>query len=149
MYTVLHYSDVLMNTMESQITSLTIVYSIIYSGADQRKLQSSMSLAFVQEIYLWPMNSPSKGPVMRKTFNFDDVIKVDKYDTAQSMAMLHVWHQLGHNSQKIHSHHGGNCWGVSCNVLCKFFRQITISFWNMIVPSDRLCSLTETSVHIS
>ena len=42
-----HYSDVIMNMMASQITSLTIVYSTVYSGADQRKYQSSASLAFV------------------------------------------------------------------------------------------------------
>ena len=36
--------------MASQITSLTIVYSTVYSGADQRKHQSSASLAFVGEI---------------------------------------------------------------------------------------------------
>ena len=36
-----------MSAMASQITSLTIVYSTVYSGADQRKHQSSASLAFV------------------------------------------------------------------------------------------------------
>ena len=36
--------------MASQITSLTIVYSTVYSDADQRKHQSSASLAFVREI---------------------------------------------------------------------------------------------------
>ena len=36
-----------MGTMASQITSLTIVYSVVYSGADQRKHESSASLAFV------------------------------------------------------------------------------------------------------
>ena len=35
-----------MSAMGSQITSLTIVYSIVYSGADQRKHQSYASLAF-------------------------------------------------------------------------------------------------------
>ena len=40
-----HYDDVIM--IASQITSLTIVYSTVYSGADQRKHQSSASLAFV------------------------------------------------------------------------------------------------------
>ena len=48
------------------ITSLTIVYSTVYPGADQRKHQSSASLAFVREIYWWPVNSAHKGPVMRK-----------------------------------------------------------------------------------
>ena len=36
-----------MTTMASQKTSLTVVYSTIYSDADQRKHQSSASLAFV------------------------------------------------------------------------------------------------------
>ena len=43
-----HYNDVIMGTMASPITSLTIVYSTFYSGADQRKHQSSASLAFAQ-----------------------------------------------------------------------------------------------------
>ena len=46
-----HYNDVIMTTVASQITSLTIVYSIVYSGADQRKHQSSASLAFVRGIH--------------------------------------------------------------------------------------------------
>ena len=57
-----HYNDVIMNVMSSLITSLTIVYSIVYSGADQRKHQSSASLAFVRGIHRWPVNSPHKGP---------------------------------------------------------------------------------------
>ena len=40
-----------------QITSLTIVYSTVYSGADQRKHQSFASLAFVRGIHRWPVNS--------------------------------------------------------------------------------------------
>ena len=63
-----------MTTMGSQITSLTIVYSIVYSDADQRKHQSSASLAFVQGIHRWPVNSPHKRPVTRKMFQFDDVV---------------------------------------------------------------------------
>ena len=63
-----------MTTMASQITSLTIVYSTVYSGADQRKYQSSASLAFVWEIHRGSVNSPHKWPVTRKMFPFDDVI---------------------------------------------------------------------------
>ena len=63
-----------MNTVASQITSLTIVYSTIYSGADQRKHQSSPSLALVWGIHRGPVNSPHRGPVTRKMFPFDDVI---------------------------------------------------------------------------
>ena len=68
-----HYSDAIMSAMASQITNVTIVYSTVCSGADQRKHQSSVSLAFVRGIYRWPMNSPHKGPVARKMFQFDEV----------------------------------------------------------------------------
>ena len=70
----LHYNDVIMNTMASQITSLMIVYSTVYSGEDQRKHQSFASLAFVWEIQRGPVNSPHKGPVTQNMFPFDDVI---------------------------------------------------------------------------
>ena len=38
-----HYCDVIMGAMASQITSLTIVYSAVYLGSDQRNHQSSTS----------------------------------------------------------------------------------------------------------
>ena len=69
-----HYADVIVIEMTSQITSLAIVYSIVYSDADQRKHQSSASLAFVRGIHGGPMNSPHKWPVTRKLFPFDDDI---------------------------------------------------------------------------
>ena len=46
-----HYSDVIMSTMESQITGASMVCSIVCSGADQRKHQNSVSLAFVRGIH--------------------------------------------------------------------------------------------------
>ena len=65
-----------MSPIASQITCLTIVYSTVYSDADQRKHQSSTSLAIEREIHRWPVNSPHKGPVTRKIFPFDDAIMV-------------------------------------------------------------------------
>ena len=62
-----------MGTIASQITSLTIVYSTVYSGTDKKKHQSSASLAFVWGIHWGPVNSPHKWPVTRKMFPFDDV----------------------------------------------------------------------------
>ena len=50
-----HYNDDIMGVMASQINSLTIVYSIVYSGADQRKRQSSALLAICAG------NSPATG----------------------------------------------------------------------------------------
>ena len=70
----MHYSDVIMSPTTSQITSLTIMYLIVYSGTDQIKHQSSASLAFVQGIHRRPVSSPHKWPVTRKMFPFDDII---------------------------------------------------------------------------
>ena len=69
-----HYDDVIMTMLASQITSLTVVYSIVYSDVNQRKHQSSASLAFVREIHRGPVNFPHKWPVTRKMFPFDDFI---------------------------------------------------------------------------
>ena len=57
------YTDVMMGTLASQIIGLTIVYSTAHPDADQRKYQSSASLAFVQGIHWPPVNSLHKGPV--------------------------------------------------------------------------------------
>ena len=63
-----------MGARASQITSPTIVYSTVHSGADQRKHLSSASLVFVQGLHRWPVNSPHKWPITRKMFPFDDAI---------------------------------------------------------------------------
>ena len=70
-----HYDDVIMSAIASQITSLTIVYSIVYSDADQRNHQSSagtgefpaqrasyaenVSIRWRHHVYLWLILSPS------------------------------------------------------------------------------------------
>ena len=69
-----HYCDVLMGAEACQITSLMIVYSTVYSDTDQRKHQSSASLAFVRGIHGGPVNFPHKWPITRKMFPFDNVI---------------------------------------------------------------------------
>ena len=69
-----HCKDVIMNAMASQITGVSIVYSSVGPGADQRKHQSSASLAFVRGIHRWPVDSTYKRPVTRKMFQFDGVI---------------------------------------------------------------------------
>ena len=70
----MHYNDVIMSLMVSQITSLTIVCSTVYPRVDQRKHKSPASLAFVWGIHRCPVNSPHEWPVTRKMFTFDDVI---------------------------------------------------------------------------
>ena len=96
-----HYGDVVIGAMVSLITCLTIVKSIVYSGADQRKHQSFASLAFVRGIHRGPVNSPHKWPVTRKMFPFDDVImptdknqatlRVKKYDIRYKVNDLYIY----------------------------------------------------------
>ena len=52
-----------MTTMASQITSLTVVYSTVYSDADQRKHQSSTPLAFV-----WGITGTGEFPAQRASY---------------------------------------------------------------------------------
>ena len=61
-----------MGVIASQITSLTSVYSTVYSDTDQRKQQSSALLAFVRGIHRRLVNSPDKWPVTRKMYPVDD-----------------------------------------------------------------------------
>ena len=69
-----HYNDVIMSAMASQMTGVLIVCLNVCSVADQRKHQSSMSVAFVRGIHRWLVNSLHKWPVARKMLSFDDVI---------------------------------------------------------------------------
>ena len=84
-----HYGDVIRGMVVSQIIILTTVYSTVYWGADQRKHQSSTSLAFVWGIHRSPVNSPHKWPVTWKMFSFDDVIMSDlKMQYLHHMALI-------------------------------------------------------------
>ena len=83
-----------MSPLASQITWLTIVYSTVYPGADQRKHQSSASLPFVRGTHRWPMNSPHKGPVTRKCFHFVDVIMEISSDDSTDGVQHHSWNHI-------------------------------------------------------
>ena len=99
-----HYNDVIMGVIASQITCLTIVYSIVYSDADQRKHHSSASLAFVRGFPRVPVNSPHTWPVTRKMFPFDDVItwKEDTSDRWTSLPQGHWYRKLFHVKHVCH-----------------------------------------------
>ena len=90
----LHYNDVIIVTIASQITSRTIVYSIVYSVADQRKHQSSASLAFVRGIHRGPVNSLHKWPVTWKMFPFDDVIMMSWLAITSYTHSFEIWRKM-------------------------------------------------------
>ena len=56
----LHYNDVIVSVIASQ-TGVSIVCSVVCSGANQRTNQSSASLAFVRGIHRSPVDSLTKG----------------------------------------------------------------------------------------
>ena len=66
---VIHYSDVIMSTIACLSTSLAVVYSTVYSDADQRKHQSSASLAFVRGIHRDRWIPRTKGQLRGKCFH--------------------------------------------------------------------------------
>ena len=130
----MHYNDVIMDSIASQITSLTIVYSAVYSGADQRKHQSSASLAFVRGIHRGPANSPHKWPVTRKMFPFDDVIMmVCHFFQGRGVRGPSSWIFLGPRRNKKWSLHA--CYGKLSilfsrnSVLCLFNSLVQNQIW--------------------
>ena len=78
-----------MGEMASQVTSLTIVYSTVYSGADQRKHQCSASLAVVQGIHRWPVNSLHIGQQLVKCFHLM-TSSCNMINIPRKMLMAHV-----------------------------------------------------------
>ena len=120
-----NYGDVIMGAIASQITSLTVVYTTVYSDADQRKYQSSASLTFVRGIHRGSVNSPHKWPVTRKMFPFDDVIMLNlstvRFQThISSIRFLprkgiyycaSKWHNTGYMWRR------GRCIGVVTSIL--------------------------------
>ena len=81
--------------MASQIASLTIVYSTVYSGTDQRKHQSSASLAFVRGIHRLPCSElPAQRDCNAENVPIDDVIMLP-FLTDQCGLFTHM-HQFFH-----------------------------------------------------
>ena len=123
-----------MTMLASQITSLTVVYSIVYSGVIQRKHQSSASLAFVREIHRGPVNFPQKWPVTRKMFPFDDVImrkngSVTSLDPNSRLGphKFSLHGTVGHHGNSMHCGHYSpsvNCCGQHSNAMIMELRNV-------------------------
>ena len=108
-----HYSSVMISAMASQITGVSSVYSTICSVADQRKHQSSASLAFVRGIHRWTVNSPHKGPRTRQMFPFDDVIMMSDKKIQQATG-LDAWASRVKCPARFVSHLHDICIYMSC-----------------------------------
>ena len=115
-----------------------LVYSTVYSGVDQRKHQSSASLAFVWGIHRGLENSPHKGPVTRKMFPFDDVIMVS--NSKRSLRNCSVYSTAPAKTwkftliAKLSQHHNDKSWQtknweVGCFNVCMMLHSLS-SVWN-------------------
>ena len=149
-----HYDDVTIRKIASQITSLTIVYSTVYSDADQRKHQSSASLAFVRGIHRRPVNSPHKWPVTRKMFPFDDVImnsgaivfpadslaQLRTRASANTLVTDHVWFTA---SLKVCGL--GTDWPIKCHTIQRSYYSLLTPLGNTLF-SVQSCMYTKPTM---
>ena len=124
-----------------------IVYSTVYSGADQRKYQGSASLAFVRGIHRGPMDSPYKGPVTRKMFPFDDVIMqtLSYYGCICKHWQSLIW-LFTYSSQKrywIYIQYIDICFVMSTT----FWLVIIHSHWTCIIYLIFVCHLSNPSTY--
>ena len=100
--------------MASQITGVSIVYTAVCTGGDQRKHQSSTSLTFVRWVHRWPVPSLHKGLTTRKMFPFDDVIveNISKCITWISWHANHNWNEISQKHLQLYcikKQHGYPC----------------------------------------
>ena len=104
-YSVNHYSDVILIAVVFQIIGVSIVCSSVCS--DQRKHQSSASLVFVRGKHRWPLDSRHKRPVLRKMFPFDDVIVYTRFVflflwtmmISDTLIFIWAWYGIFHSLQ--------------------------------------------------
>ena len=92
-------------------------------GTDQRKHQSSTSLAFVRGSHRWPVDSPHKWPVTRKMFPFDDVIMCKLY------AALTHWGRVTYICVDNHGHNFFWYLRVVCSVLKHLADPMMDFYW--------------------
>ena len=132
---ILHYSDAIMSAIASQITSLAIVYSTVYSGPDQIKYQTSASLAFVSRIYRWPVNSPHKGLVTRKMFPFDDVVMCS-FCVVMNIIRCYVNYHVQPNISKRHIMRASKTtclYGVAITYIFYFYKIMFVQINNQCI----------------
>ena len=116
-----HYIDVIMTTMASQITSLTVIYSTVYSDSDQRKHQSSASLAFVWGIHRDRWIPRTTGQLRGKCFHLMTSswryfpYSVTSSLNVTSVAAFHCNEIPSSLYYKTHFSRQLDCWSLRCS----------------------------------
>ena len=117
----LHYIDVMMRAIASQITGVSMVFPTV--RLDQRKQQSSAPLALVRGIHRSPVDSPQKKPVTWRMFPFDDVIMIllsSKSSISGKAALRTAW---------------------GCTSMCVV--KVVLRVVTLIMPMQRFCNFCE------
>ena len=143
-----------MDAIASQITSLTIVSSIVHSGTYKKKHQSSASLAFVRGIHRWQVNSPHKWPVKRKMFPFDDVIMSTLHqqwrqnigDVVNSQVMLHISRSGAYSEASVviavmKNYNEISKKIYSSRLMVLYYRHISSVLASEIISNSSVCSI--------
>ena len=98
-----HYSDVMISAMASQITSASIVCSTVCSVADQRKHQSSASLALCQGnppvAGGFPSQRASNAEIVSIWWRHHDLMPVKQSQTTSEQS--YWWVNGSHGSDSI------------------------------------------------
>ena len=141
-----HYYDVIMGTIASQITSLTIVYSTFYSDVDQRKHQSSVSLAIVRGIHRRPVNSRTKGQLRGKCFHLMTSSRIHRVVTEPCITSKTV-----NIPTDTHSLACNTTWFcLTCtNEITMEYRAITVSQANHLQFRIRFHECTQSTSHVT
>ena len=121
----IHYSDVIMSAMTSQIAGV----STACSGADQRNHQISASLAIVKEIHRWAVNSPHNGPVTWKMFHQMTPSCADPSIAVKHCLITRAWFLCQYHVRNI---------STDCFIICMFSYKITIFPINVSLPNNFL-----------
>ena len=136
----LHYNNVIMSAIAFQITGVSIVCSTVCWGVDQRKYQSSASLAFGRGIHRFPVNFPRKGPVSLKMFPCNDIIRCDFFlggDFHHSFFLMNPF-RLHHFSSKaaLPNH-------CSCNKSIQFPQWMSLALVFVYYQTEPVATIHE------
>ena len=139
-----HYNDVIMTTMRSQVTSFTAVYSTVYPDADQRKHQSSASLAFVWGIHRDRWIPRTKGQLRGKCFHLMTSSWCTCVCVCVCCCIVLQFYSIKHGY--FYNIVAETKWPLFCKAFLKadyeYFRKK--SCWNLLVPGRSVCNAINT-----
>ena len=120
-----HYNDVIIGAIVSQITSLTIVYSIVYSDADKKKTSK------LRVTGLCEGNSPGTGEFPAQMASYAENVSIwwRHHDLATFDQPLLLSHIFGIRGSPNRRHYLDQWWPSSATYICDATRVKSFVFW--------------------